>query len=803
MQDYEKLGAFYLGAEYDLAAGKRTQTTLLYDAKDLTTHAVIIGMTGSGKTGLGIGLIEEAAIDKIPVIAVDPKGDLGNLLLTFPDLAAQDFRPWVNAEEANIKGVSLDELAASTAENWKKGIADWSQDGERIRKLRETVDLTIYTPGSSAGVGISVLQSFSCPPDAVREDSDLYREKIQATASSVLGLMGIEADPVTSREHVLIATILQHSWGAGQSLDIGGLIRAIQQPPFTRIGVLDLESFYPSKDRGALAMQLNTLLASPGFDAWMQGEPLDTARLLYTESGKPRVSVISIAHLGERERMFFVSMLLNDIVSWMRTQAGTPSLRALFYMDELFGYMPPTANPPSKVLLLTMLKQARAFGLGVVLSTQNPVDLDYKGLSNIGSWFIGRLQTERDKARVMEGLEGAAAGGDFDRGKMEQTLAGLGKRVFLLRNVHEDQPVVFTTRWTLSYLAGPLTREQIKTLSSTQRATPAPAAAPATATPKPQVAMHAAPTNDAGPPLLPNEVAQYFLPTTQRSGLCYFPMIIGLALVDFVNARYAVQVSRKRMLMVELSDGPVAVDWAQANELAFEAGRLARSGDAEATYSDVPAAGARAKNYAEWDKDLARWLRTNEALTLLQSARFKAVSKPDESERDFRIRLQQLGREQRDEQIEALRKKYASRIDALQDKLRRAEQQVEKEQAQAREAQFNTVAAVGQTLLGLFVGRKARGVSRAGSSIGRMTRESGDVGRAEENLATLQQQLQELEAELQQEIEQIEQGFDAQAEPLEQLAITPKATDIAVQFVGLVWAPHVRDADGRMQPAWE
>ncbi|MCA9086899.1 MAG: ATP-binding protein, partial [Planctomycetaceae bacterium] len=209
-------------------------------------------------------------------------------------------------------------------------------------------------------------------------------------------------------------------------------------PPFDRIGVIGLENFYPQADRFQLAMLLNNLLASPGFSSWMEGESLDIQKMLYSPDGKPRFTILSIAHLSEAERMFFVTIFLNEVVSWMRAQSGTSSLRAILYMDEVFGYFPPTANPPSKTPMLTLLKQARAFGLGVVLATQNPVDLDYKGLSNAGTWFIGRLQTERDKARVLDGLEGAsaAAGHAFDRRQMEVILSGLGSRVFLLNNVH-------------------------------------------------------------------------------------------------------------------------------------------------------------------------------------------------------------------------------------------------------------------------------------------------------------------------------------------------------------------------------
>ena len=467
MQDFEKLGVFYLGKPYDPETNKAKDEPLLYDSKDLVTHAVCVGMTGSGKTGLCISLLEEAAIDGIPAIAIDPKGDLTNLLLTFPKLAPEDFRPWINEDDARNKGVSADDFARQQAELWTKGLASSGEDGARIQRLRDAADFAIYTPGSDAGIPISILSSFAAPGKAVVDDRELFLDRINATATSLLGLIGIDADPIQSREHILLSTILDSAWRSGKDLDLAGLITQIQKPSFTKVGVMDLESFFPAKDRFALALSINNLLASPGFQTWLTGEPLDIGAMLHTPQGKPRVSVLSIAHLSDAERMFFVSLLLNQVLSWMRAQSGTTSLRALLYMDEIFGFFPPVANPPSKKPLLTLLKQARAFGLGVVLATQNPMDLDYKGLSNAGTWFIGRLQTDRDKMRVLDGLEGAMseAGAKFDRQQMNKILSSLGNRVFLLNNVHEDAPVLFQTRWTLSYLRGPITRDQIRLLS--------------------------------------------------------------------------------------------------------------------------------------------------------------------------------------------------------------------------------------------------------------------------------------------------------------------------------------------------
>ena len=484
MEEFEKLGVFYLGRLYDTETKKAKPDLLLYDSKDLVTHAVVLGMTGSGKTGLCVDLIEEAAIDGVPAILIDPKGDLSNLLLTFPQLRGEDFLPWINQDDARQKGLSPEQYAEQQSQQWKQGLASWGMDGSRIQRLKDAADFTIYTPASSAGVSVSIMKSFAVPPLEVLEDAELLREQITTTVTSLLGLLGIEADSVQSREFILLSTIIETMWRSGQDLDLGQLITLVQNPPVSKIGVLDLESFYSSKDRFRLVMALNNLIASPGFSAWIEGVPLDIGQILYTSQGKPRIAIFSIAHLNDSQRMFFVSLLLNQVLGWMRTQSGTSSLRALLYMDEIFGYLPPLSNPPSKTPMLTLLKQGRAFGLGLVLATQNPVDLDYKALSNAGTWFIGRLQTERDKARVLDGLEGATAsmGGSFNRQELDRILSGLGSRVFLMNNTHEDEPVVMTSRWALSYLRGPLTREQIRTVMAPVKAAlaetaPAPGAA--------------------------------------------------------------------------------------------------------------------------------------------------------------------------------------------------------------------------------------------------------------------------------------------------------------------------------------
>ncbi len=817
MSEYEKLGAFYLGKEYDMPSRKRQEGLLLYDSKDLTTHGVIIGMTGSGKTGLGIAILEEALIDNIPIIAIDPKGDLTNLVLTFPQLRAEDFRPWVNEQDALNAGQTPSQFANRQAELWRNGLGGWGQTPERIARLQAAADVAVYTPGSSAGLPVSVLRSFAPPPPAMAQDLDLLRERIQTTATSLLALLGIEADPITSREHILISNILESIWADGRALDLAGLIRAIQSPGFERIGVMDLDSFYPAKDRFQLAMRLNNLLAAPGFEAWLEGEPLNINRMLFSDTGKPKASIFTISHLSDAERMFFVSMLLNEILAWMRTQAGTSSLRAILYMDEIFGYFPPVKNPPSKAPLLTLLKQARAFGLGVVLSTQNPVDLDYKGLSNTGSWFIGRLQTERDKERVLAGLEGAAAGTGFDRGRMEEILAGLGKRIFLLNNVHENAPVTFETRWVLSYLRGPLTREQIKNLMAAKKSLQKPvaasvqtAAAALPAAPAVQSAGLQAPSAISEPPVVAPEInVMYLAASGAGQGLMYYPAVAGWLDIHYSSARYKVDSTEKVAISAMLEDGPIPLDWDQAEDIALAPEELQTSPLPGANFADLPSIARKTKSYSKWNKSLLRWVRQNRPLMLYRSKQFKLTSHPTESKSEFLSRLNQAAREKRDLEVEKLRRKYSAKFNTLQRRLMRAEQALQREQEQAKSKKMETMVSFGTAILGAFLGRKAvstRSATRFGTamkSAGRMRKERMDVARAQQTAEAVKQEMAGLDQQLQSDIDSLETRYDPAAEQLDEVMVKPKSTDISLEAFGLTWMPYRKGADGRLSPDWQ
>ena len=771
---YEKLGLFYLGREMG-PDGRATDTPLLYDSSSLTTHGVCVGMTGSGKTGLCIALLEEAAMDGIPALMIDPKGDLGNLLLTFPQMSGEDFAPWVSEEDARKAGVSPAEFGAAEAAKWKAGLAEWGQTPERIAALREKADLAIYTPGSNAGIPLSILRSFEAPGPSIADDAELLAERVQSTTAGLLGLLGIDADPLKSREFSLLSAILQNAWQRGESPDLAGLIAAVQNPPFDQIGVLSLDDFFPPKQRMQLVMALNNLLASPGFATWREGEPLDIAKLLHTPEGKPRLAVLSIAHLSDAERMFFVTTLLEEVIAWMRRQPGTPSLRAILYLDEIFGYLPPIANPPSKGPLLLLLKQARAFGLGLLVATQNPADLDYKALANCGTWFIGRLQTDRDKQRVLEGLESASAGRGADRAALHDMLNQLGKRVFLLNSVHLPAPVMFSTRWTMSYLRGPLTRDQIRLLMA-----PARAEIP----PPPPLPREPAAAASAEPPTAEAGVWQLVAPEPATQ----LHASLGCKIrATFASRRPVAEATAEILLAVPVgADGKPSWKHARAVcDLSDATPPVAHGG---ALFSPPPATLLTAASHQTWQQEARTQLGEGIEVTVFRSGPITGA--PFETDGDFRIRLEQAAREQRDEAVRRLRDKFAAKTKSASQKVARAQEAVARQQSQARAAQMQTAISVGTSVLGALFGKKASGLchlSRAGTAARGATRamkESSDVGTAQERLTAALEEAAALEAELEDQIAHLTPPAPAPPETL-RLKLVPAT--LRLESSGILW----------------
>ncbi len=797
MQSFEKLGLFYLGKKIN--QDNDLDNYFLYESKDLTTHAFCVGMTGSGKTGLCISLLEEAAIDNIPSIIIDPKGDIGNLLLTFPNLSDKDFLPWINLDEANKQNLSAEEFAARQAEIWKEGLAEWGQDGSRIESMREHVDMTIYTPGSSAGIPISILNSLAAPAGKIIEDLDLFNDRIQTITSGLLELLGIKADPIQSREHILISNIISHFWRSGTDIDLAKLIQAIQSPPIKQIGVFQIESFYSTNDRLKLAMSFNNLLAAPAFKNWIEGDALDVNQLLYTKSGKPRIAIFSIAHLSEAERMFFVTILVNQVVGWMRSQPGTISLRALLYMDEVFGYLPPIGEPPSKKPLLTLLKQARAFGLGVILATQNPVDIDYKALSNTGTWFIGRLQTQNDINRLIDGLTSVSSVADNQRKELFKLISSLNKREFLVKNVHEDQSVLIKTRWALSYLRGPLTRDHIKKLMQEKKTHGIKYVQENGIASQPDDFSNTMSDLNLSP-----VIRQYYAPINNIADtniqVIYIPYLIAGAEIQIFHNTYGIARTEQIAHRIKLSDDMTEISWDQAKEFQLNTEILSGNKFKKSNFKLLPALIQRISYYNQLDKKYETFLYRNYQLTLLKSDRFKLLSNPDETEREFRIRLELSAREKRDLDMDRLKRKYATKTQSLEKQLLTAQQRVERESDQYKQKQMDIAVTVGSTILGaLFGGGRTRtGITRTARSASKIAKEKQDIERAKTKMLKLQSQIDELNSNFEDDAKKISERYDVMNEPLKQIIIRPKKTDINQKYYGILWIPFSQNESGNM-----
>lgn len=765
MSTIDQPGSLYLGRLVDQKKQEVSKTPCFYEVKNFVTHAVCLGMTGSGKTGLAIATLEELALKGIPALIIDPKGDMGNLMLNFPDFAANSFLPWIDASDAQSKETP-EKLAQKTAETWKKGLADWGIGPDRLKRLKEQVDIAIYTPASTAGIPLSILNSFAAPSDETLLDAGALRDRILSVTSSLLGLMGLDADPVKSREYILISTIFDDAWRKKQDLDLPELIQLIQKPPFDRLGVFDTDSFYPPKERSELAMKLNLLLASPGFQAWMEGEPLDIQKLLFTNGKKPRVSILSIAHLSDSERLFFVTLFLNEVLTWMRRQSGTSNLRALLYMDEIFGYFPPIASPPTKMPMLTLLKQARAFGLGVMLATQNPVDLDYKGLANCGTWFVGKLQTERDRARVLEGLR-IASNGELDDKQLDKLMASTGNRTFLLRSIYLKEPVLFQTRWAMSYLRGPLTLPQIKKLMQGQV--------------KPIKPQKNSAVDEKV--LTPSGIEVYYLPSTS----ILEGKILGLANLHFVDAKTKIDVWKECAFLGTL-DGE-DVSWESISD---KQALLTKIAPDQVAYKPLPALLLQSKNYGQWNKSLAAYIYQNESCEVWQSKALKQTSEPGETEEAFRQRLAKTPTTGSQAEIEKMRTTYEKKIVLLQDRLRRAEGKAEEQKNQVEQQKIDTFLSFGSNLLGGLLGGITKGtVSGASTSLrkmGRIGKEKADAAQAEESVEFFKKQLESLQAERDEAISKLSGTIDPASIILDKVLVKPRKSDINIQKVALVWS---------------
>lgn len=829
---------FYLGRIFDVKSAKTTEEAYLYEPADLTTHAVITGMTGSGKTGFCIGLLEEAALKGIPAIAIDPKGDLTNLILHFPDLLPTDFHPWIDPDAARREGKTVDELAAITAANWKKGLGDWGLGKEQLQKLKDSVEFTIYSPGSSSGVPVNILASFQSPDIEWSGNEEILREKIASIVTALLGLVGLSnIDPLRSREHILVSNLLETAWSTGKTLQLSDLILQVQNPPFERLGALPVDGFFPAKDRFELSMLLNNFMASPSFQIWLSGQTLDIQKILYKPDGSPRHSIFYIAHLSEGERMFFVTMLYAAIESWMRAQRGTSSLRTLVYFDEIMGYLPPVANPPSRTVILRMLKQARAFGVGLVLATQNPVDLDYKALSNAGTWVIGRLQTEQDKNRLLDGLTSAA--GSIDRNEVDKLLSGLGKRIFMVQNVHAKKPVLIQTRWCLNYLAGPMTRTQLPALNAlagvnvsateTQgRSKNLAASADIKTPPQSQEPSKAGFTTTR--PGTAQGLDEVFLPadvsfsqaaqkagvSTSQSGMVYKPALFGQIQVNYLSRTYNLDTSRRIACLVdEDPSGRVTWDDYSFQEQDVRALRSEREPQ-NALYDVIPGWMGDAKKLAQLQNDLEDWVYRTGSITILSNKSLKQFAPFDMPKDAFITECKKAAEAAAEDDINKLKKTYETKGSTLASRIKKQKMEIDQKQSTLNSRRTDSLvkgaSVAGNVLLGLFGGRK-RGLNSAlsgGSATlnkHRMAEEAAArLDQEKHDLAALEEQFTLLQKNMESEKVDILERWQRIAEDIDEVSVAPAKKDIYTELFGIAWLPYYTVKAGmedRLIPAFK
>jgi len=774
---YEKLGLFYFGKEVNPKTLETTDNILLYKSQDFTTHAVIIGMTGSGKTGLGIGIIEEATLDKIPSIIIDPKGDMGNLLLAFLDLKPEDFEAWIDPDEAQNKGMDPKSYAAEVAGSWENGLKSFYQDKSRIKLYKENADFTIYTPGSSAGIPLSVLSSFDVPSEDILDDPDTFSSIINSTVMGLLTLINIKADPLSSKEYMLLATIFSYFWKKKKDLTLEELIGYIASPPFEKVGVLNLKIFYPQNERLKLAMLLNNVLASPGFSMWTEGEALDIQRLLYTKEGNPRVSILSLAHLDTAQRMFFVTLFLNKYISWMRQQRGTPSLRTLLYMDEIFGFFPATSNPPSKKPMLILLKQARAYGVGVVLATQNPVDLDYKGLSNIGSWFLGRLQTKQDKDRVMDGLIKDSAD-SLSKSEIGSLLSNMKKRTFLLKSAHLDHLSLFQTRWVLSYLRGPLSKPEIKKLMAEKNKLLNEWEAEED---KSSVQEDSTISKKTAPlPLISDKIQQYFLNNAPyNEEIIFEPKILLKGKIRFYSGSKGID------------ENTAEINFEKGIPINDDVSLYDTRSPENAKFYPLPFFIEEMKDFTTIENEFKDSLRRTKKLDLYTSKEFKLLSKPEEDLSSFKVKIIELLREKKEEAVDKLREKFGKKEQTLQKKYNRLLEKLSKEETDAKTLTTESVLSFGATVLGAFLGRTKVGNLSSGMTglrrANRIFKEKKDVNFVKNQIEELTKDIEKLEGELNEKIVVISDKLNIENYEIEILSLRPSKTDISGLSVSLLW----------------
>ena len=807
----------YLGRRVD-AQNRVTTEPLTYPLDHLTTHALLLGATGSGKTGLGLVLVEEALSRGVPALLLDVKGDLSNLLLTFPELTAPSFAPWIDRDAARRRGGTPHEAAQAVAARWREGLDRWGLSADDIADLRERVDLHLVTPGLQAGRPVNILARFQAVPT---DDPDEAALRAQGLTSALLGLAGIDADPIRSREHILLTTLIRQRWDEGQALDLPTLIRRVQHPPMEQVGVFDLESFYPEDDRFDLALTLNNLIAAPGFARWRRGAPLDVDRFLEAPEGRPRATILYLAHLPESERQFFVTLFLEEMRAWVRRQSGTSALRALLFFDEVYGYLPPHPyNPPTKRPLMALVKQGRAAGLGVMLSTQNPADLDYKSLGNIGTWFIGTLRTDRDKARVLEGIEGSLRASATRVGDIDDAIGRLQPRVFVMHDANARHLAFLRSRWALSYLRGPMTTQEVRSLlpagdassraiaTASRRSSQRDAVRPSTPyAPTPAVQSPAV-SLPAVPPAVDPGVPQAFLPPTatatwafrQRglpsdviagARLIYRPSLLGIGSTRVYNDRAGVSVTDEQVWRVDAADEAWNLRWDQGRMIALQMDDLLPEPPGEGAYAPLPRALARPAAYRDWERELKTQIYHQSEIRVWGCSPLNLYSEPNETKGAFLQRCRQALESGKQDDLAEAWQTYQRKVARIEKRIRREELELDKDEQELQERKREELLSGAESVLSLFSRRRRsrRALSQTSRQRRYVKNARADVEESVEMLRIHEQELAQLEEDWRLTRAQIERKWDGTLDEIREIVVRARQRDIDIRFCGIGWFP--------------
>jgi len=773
-------------ADDELYLGTDGIDRVLLDSDHLTTHAVCLGMTGSGKTGLGIVALEELARRRVPMLIIDLKGDMANLLLQFPELRPEDFLPWLPPDEMGNR-----DAAERTASLWRRGLEGSGLDGRDIAAVASGVEWQLVTPGLAGGVPLDVLPSLSAPAGWDPAGApDAARDRVEGVSGALLSLVGRGGDPLTDRDMVLLGNVLMELWRRGERVDLPRLLGSLADPPLEQLGVLPLETVYPRKDRMELVLALNTLLASPAFAAWTTGTPLDMTELLGTRSA-PRATIVSLAHLDEEQRLFAMTLLFTELVAWMRNQPASGSLRALLYVDEVQGILPPyPASPPTKRPLLTLIKQGRAFGVGAWLATQNPVDLDYKALGNAGVKLVGRLITDRDRDRALEGLglRSLEDGRDAD-----QLVAGLAKRQFLLYDVRARQRVrVFSSRWAMSYLRGPVATAELAPLierfgpGTARPSRPAGSTVASPGVPQPP----SRPPGQTHPPVLDADMAVRYVPVPGPA-----PARPWLHVEDSLT------VERRSLDLYRRIEERWRFPFDDDGRILWEEGSLL---DDDPDLVESPPAGmlfpvsvpprlaqelhGAARSFGTW--------RARRPLTVLANRSLKLTAEPGEDREAFLERCLDAADRADDTAQERVRKRYRRKMETLKRRLQREEEELERDQRELEARKAQESLGVVEGLMSVLLGsgglrgaaRRAASKTRSASEKHRMRqRAEAAVEESVSEIQRIENELSQLAVELQDEIDMIAAASEEKAARIEEVAVRAKRADVVTRVVFLVW----------------